>query len=297
MKKAIKKIYTLFVEKRLTTVAGAWVYYFLMSVIPLAFLLGSAFSVFGINVLNDLVSTLPEEFRTAGQAIAQTAENVSKSATALFIITAVFSCTTLLNQMSKDGDFLYGVKSKSKRGILRRLWAIVALSALFSLFLFMAFIFAFRNTIFPQGKLGDAINLVLTILAFSLVIFFCYVIIIILYKYISPVNQRLSELFLGGLCSLFVIVLGTIGLSIYLRYFSTYNAVYGSLTAIVVFLLWAYIVMLGLVFGVIVNDLVYQQKVNAINLESKVKENKKLTKSLKTVPKNKRKNETGIVNG
>jgi membrane protein len=199
--------------------------------------------------------------------------------------------------MSKDGDFLYGVKSKSKRGILRRLWAIVALSALFSLFLFMAFIFAFRNTIFPQGKLGDAINLVLTILAFSLVIFFCYVIIIILYKYISPVNQRLSELFLGGLCSLFVIVLGTIGLSIYLRYFSTYNAVYGSLTAIVVFLLWAYIVMLGLVFGVIVNDLVYQQKVNAINLESKVKENKKLTKSLKTVPKNKRNKETGIVNG
>ena len=261
MIKSIKGIFTLFIEKRHTTVAGAWVYYFLMSVIPLTFLIGSAFSVFGINLVNDLVSTLPEEFRSAGYAIAQTAENVSKSATLLFSITAIFSCTTLLNQMSKDGDFLYGVKAKSKRGILRRVWALVALSALFFLFLFMAFIFAFQNRIFGQSNVDNVNKLLLTIFAFTLVVFFCYAIIIVLYKYVSPVNQKIKELFLGGLCSLFVIVLGTIGLSLYLRFFSTYNAVYGSLTAIVVFLLWAYIVMFGLVFGLIVNNLVYRQKI------------------------------------
>ncbi len=261
MKKPIKSILTLFGEKRLTTVAGAWVYYFLMSVIPLAFLLATAFGVFGINVLNDLVATLPEEFRVAGAAIAETAENVSKGATALFIITALFSITTLLNQMSKDGDFIYGVKAKAKRGILRRLWAIVALAALFAVFLFMAFLFAFHNRIFPQGMSGSTAKLILTILAFFFVIFFCYAIIIVLYKYISPVNQRLRELFLGGLFSLGVIVLGTLGLALYLRYFSSYNAVYGSLTATVVFLLWAYIVMLGLVLGVIVNDVVYEKSI------------------------------------
>ncbi len=259
MKNPIKKVVELFNENRLTTVAGAWVYYFLMSVIPLAFLLATAFSVFGISVLNELVSTLPEEFREAGQAISETAEKVSKGATLLFIITAIFSCTTLLNQMSKDGDFIYGVNATAKRGILRRLWAIVALGALFALFLFMAFLFAFHSRIFPQNVADSSLKLILTILAFSFVIFFCYAIIIVLYKYISPVNQRLRELFLGGFCSLSVIVLGTLGLAIYLRYFSSYNAVYGSLTAIVVFLLWAYIVMLGLAVGVIVNKVVYRR--------------------------------------
>ncbi len=259
MKNPLRKVVTLFNEKRLTTVAGAWVYYFLMSVIPLAFLLATAFSVFGINVLNELVMTLPQEFREAGEAIKETAEQFSKGATILFVITAVFSCTTLLNQMSKDGDVIYGVKPKSKRGIFRRLWAIVALGALFALFIFMAFIFAFHNKIIPNNLTGSTARLILTVVAFSFVIFFCYVIIILLYKYITPVNQRIRELFFGGFCSLSIIVLGTIGLAIYLRYFSSYNAVYGSLTAIVVFLLWAYIVMLGLVMGVIVNNLIYQK--------------------------------------
>ncbi len=272
MKKRVKNLATLFYEKRLTTVAGAWVYYFLMSVIPLAFLLATAFGVFGINVLSDLVSRLPEEFRSAGQAIAETAEKVSKGATLFFVITAIFSCTTLLNQMSKDGDFIYGISSKAKRGILRRVWAIVALSALFILFLVMAFLFAFHNRIIPQGYKEGGFRLFLTILAFSFVIFFCYAIIIVLYKYISPVKQRIREFFLGGLCSLFIIVLGTLGLALYLRYFNSYNAVYGSLAGIVVFLLWAYIVMLGLVIGVIINKRIYgepNQEVVAREIQTK----------------------------
>ncbi len=257
MKNPVKSIFTLFGEKRLTTVTGAWVYYFLTSVIPLTFLLVTAFSFFGVSVVNDLVSRLPEEFRTAGQAIAETAEKVSRGATLFFVVTMIFSCTTLLNQMSKDGDFIYGISSNAKRGALRRLWALVALSALFAVFMLMAFLFAFHNRIIPEGLNGGALKLVLTILAFSFVISFCYAIIIVLYKYISPVKQRIRELFLGGLCSLSVIVLGTLGLAVYLRYFNSYNAVYGSLTAIVVFLLWAYIVMLGLVVGVIINERVY----------------------------------------
>ncbi len=294
VKKGILKAFDLVNRKRLTTVAGAWVYYFLMSVIPLAFLLATAFSVFGINVLNDLVSTLPEEFRVAGQAIAETAENVSKGATVLFIFTAIFSCTTLLNQMSKDGDFIYGITANSKRGILRRLWAIVALAALFSVFLFMAFVFAFHSKIFPEGIGGNVQKLILTILAFSFVIFFCYAIIIVLYKYITPVKQSLKELFLGGLCSLGIIVLGTLGLAIYLRYFSSYNAVYGSLTAIVVFLLWAYIVMLGLVAGVIINNCIYARKSKkeqqALELEQKVINESTITEAnTKSVSKRRKK--------
>ncbi len=240
-------------KKRLTTVAGAWVFFFLTSVVPLAFLMVTAFGVFGVSITQDLVSRLPEEFRTAGELIASTAEQASRGTTIIFIGSVVLSCTTLLNQMSKDGDCLYGIKAKHKRGLFRRLWAFVALAVLFLLFLTVAFVFSFGGNIL-KSTLGTVRNkLVLTILTFFIVITFGYFIIIVLNKFISPVKVKFTEIWLGAFVSLFIIVLGTIGYMLYLRLFNAYNAFYGSLAAIVIFLLWAYIAMLGLVLGVILN--------------------------------------------
>lgn len=247
----INSVINLFSEKRVTTVAGAWVYFFLTSLIPLAFLLVTAFSIFGVSITDDLVSRLPEEFRLAGETIARTAENASGGVTVFFIFTVIFSATTLLNQMSKDGDFLYGVQSASKRGIMRRLWAVVALSALFLLFLGLAFLFAFKNSI--GVNFTGRSEIFLTTVAILFVILFGYAIILILNGFISPIKLKFSQMAIGSLLSLFIMVLGTIGFIVYLRFFSNYNAFYGALSGIIVFLFWAYIIMLGLVSGVIVN--------------------------------------------
>ena len=262
VKKGLGSIFHEFTEKRLTTVAGAWVYYFLSSVIPLAFLIITAFGVFGVSITSDIVSRLPNEFRLAGETIVETAEKASKGVTVFFVITVIFSCTTLLNQMSKDGDFIYGEKSKHKRGLFRRLWAIGALALLFFVFLSAALLFAFGNLIFAKLTSGGVVKLFLTILAFTLVIAFSYSIILVLHNFISPIRLRFSEVALGGFISLCIVVLGTIGLTLYLKFFKPYNAFYGSLTAIIVFLLWAYILMLGLVIGVITNMKVYKKRSN-----------------------------------
>ena len=259
-KKGIRGLFETFVNKRLTTVAGAWVYYFLTSVIPLAFLLITAFGVFGVDLKSELVYRLPEEFRSAGETIASTAEKASNGVTFFFIITVIFSCSTLLNQMSKDGDFIYGVKSKKKRGIMRRLWAIFALGVLFSVFLSAAFLFAFGNMLFEGVYLSSNGKLFLSILVFFIVIVLSYVIILMLNRFISPVGQKAFDMALGAFCSLFIIVVGTLGLTIYLRLSGGYNAFYGSLAAIVVFLFWTYILMLGLAIGVMINMRIYVKR-------------------------------------
>ncbi len=252
-----KKLLKDFKTVRLTTVAGAWVYFFLTSLIPLMFLLVSAFSVFGVSLTKDLVSRLPMEFREAGFTIASTAENASKGATLFFVITMIFSCTTLLNQMSKDGDYIYGEKSKHKRGVMRRVWAFVALGLLFLLFLGLAFLLAFSWSLQSKISMFAERNVFLTILAFLLAIIFSYAIIILLNKFISPTKIKAGRLLLGALVSLFVMVFGTIGFTIYLRFFSKYNVFYGSLAGVIIFLLWAYILMIGLVAGVVINMHVY----------------------------------------
>ena len=247
-------------EKRFTTVAGAWVYFFLSSVIPLAFLIVTAFGVFGVTLSTDLVSRLPEEFRDAGEVILSTAEKASKSATALFVITVLFSCTSLLNQMSKDGDYLYGKTSKRKRGLLRRLWALGALAVLFALFLGAAFVFAFGNLLGVNTKQKNFMRVLTVLVVFLVIILFGYIVIILLNKFICPVKITFREMGIGSLVSLSVMVLGTIGFTVYLRLFGGYNAFYGSLAAIVAFLLWAYILMLGLVVGVIVNTYILERR-------------------------------------
>lgn len=277
-KKQIKSIFSILYEKRLTTVAGAWVYYFLTSLIPLVFLLVSAFSVFGVSLTNDLVSRLPLEFRLAGETIARTAENASKGATVFFIVTVIFSSSNLLSQMSKDGDFIYGIRSKHKRGIMRRIFSIIAIGFLFSIFLFLAFVFAFGSTFslsFFSSKNND---IILTFLSFLFVILIGYAIIIMLNTFISPIKIKISNLFLGSFISLFIIVLGTLGFTIYLKFFANYNAFYGSLAGIIIFMIWAYIVMFGLAVGVVINKESLERKKSREknNLQKRAAINKKI---------------------
>ncbi len=281
-----RKLINAFKEVRLTTVAGAWVYYFLTSLIPLMFLLVSAFSVFGVSITKDLASRLPEEFREAGFAIASTAENASNGATVFFVITVIFSCTTLLNQMSKDGDYIYGAKSKTKRGLMRRLWAFFALGLLFLLFLGVAFLFAFSSSLKSQVTLFAEKNVFLTIFAFLFTIIFSYAIIILLNKFISPIKLKTKQLLLGALVSLFIMVFGTIGFTVYLRFFSNYNVFYGSLAGVIIFLLWAYILMIGLVTGVVINMHTYSQLKNKTKSKKVAKKEKYVTnqKSRKVIP-------------
>lgn len=242
-------------EKRLTTIAGAWVYFFLLAIVPLIFLLLTAFGFFGVDISLDLVAKLPNEFSEIGKLLVQTASNVSNGFTIFFAITVLFSCYSLLNQMSKDGYSLYGYKLKQGVSIKRRVLTIVALAVLFAIFLFSALMAFFGNTLLERIRLHQAGKVLTTILFFFLLIGVSYVIIVLLNRYISPIRLPFSVLAIGSLVSLAVIVLGTIGFTVYLRFFNSYNAFYGSLATIIVFLLWCYIFMLGLLLGVIVNTI------------------------------------------
>lgn len=238
-------------EKRVTTVAGAWVYFFLSSLIPLLFLLVTAFGVFGVKIGSDLVSRLPEGLREGGTLLLNTANNAQQGVTVLFVFTVLFSSSALLAQMRKDGNCIYGVYSKSRRGVMNRAWAFMALTVLFAVFLFVALVVAFGEKLFvllPSGR-GKRVLIALSVgVVFTAL---SYGVIILLNKYICPVKISKSTICLASLLSLGIIFLGTLGLGLYLNFFGLNNAFYGSLAGIVVFLLWSYITMTGLVVGTV----------------------------------------------
>ena len=249
IKDSIKSLFLTIKETRITTVSAAWVYYFLLALVPLAFLLFSAFNLLGIDLFSLLSSKLNGEVRAFIGIVFETAKNVSNTVTVFFVFTVIFSASALLSQMSKDGEYIYGVKNRVKKGFMRSISSIIALAVLFMAFLFAGLIFAFGNMLLNYLPSSSRSRSFLVILVFFFIILFCYGIIILINGFISPVRLKFSVLCTGGIASLFVCVLGTIFFVLYLRIFNGYNAFYGSLAGIVVFLLWAYILMLGIAIG------------------------------------------------
>ena len=242
-----------FKDKRITTVASSWVYYFLLSLLPMVFLMVTAFNVFNVNLAEEVVFRLPEAFRPAGEVILSTAENASGGVTAFFIISIIFSGSTLFNQMSKDGEYLYGITGDRRAGIVRRFFSVTALCVLFLIFLLSAFLITFQKLIMQSFGVQDGQSRLFSSIGIGVVIFISYILIVLLNKFISPVKRSFFDLAIGSIVSLFIIVLGTIGFIFYLRIFKNLNAFYGSLVGVIVFLIWAYILMLGLVIGAAFN--------------------------------------------
>lgn len=263
MKKLKNGFIKFFFEKRVTTVAAAWVYYFLTALLPLVFLVITAFGVFRVDLTTKLVGKLPEEFRQAADLILQTAKTASGGITVFFFITVLFSGSALLNQMMKDGEFFYGVKKENRGGLIRRFTSVIALGLIFCGFLAVALITAFGGKLLTFLGISSEDNVFLTILGFLFAILLIYAIIILLNKVISPVKLNFRNLVTGGFVALCIIILGSIAFMIYIRYFNNYNKFYGSLAAIIVFLLWSYIVMLGLATGAAYGMYEYKKETNS----------------------------------
>ena len=249
-------------ELRVTTVAGAWVFYFLTALLPTAFLLITAFAVFGVDLSKELISSLPKEFKNAGETVIKTAGNVSGGVTVFFVISITFSGSAFLHQTCKDGEYIYGVRRRQKNGLLRRVWAMLAFGVLFACFLGLACLFAFERLLLSSLNFL-AERGAITVAAFSIIIISCFFINLMLNKFVSPVKITFSAAGAGSMVSLGIIVLGTIGFTLYLRFFSAFNAFYGSLATVVMFLLWVYVLMLGLVLGVVTSKRVSSLKTAA----------------------------------
>ncbi len=248
----IVSVFSYVAKKRFSTVAGAWVFYFLLALLPMVFLFITALNFFGLDAGDAVVSRLPEELKEIGDALVTAAQGASGSVTVFFVVSVVFSCSTFVTQMIKDGEYLYGKVRQGRRGLFRRLISLGAVAVIFLSFLWSACAFAFGGKITIGGEVRQ-INFPRVFLLFTLVIVTCYVIIIALNGFVCPIKTSAANFLIGSLVSLAVIAAGTVALILYLKFFKFYNVFYGGLAGVLIFLVWSYVVMCGLVAGVCVN--------------------------------------------
>lgn len=234
-------------DSNLILISGSWAFFFLLSAVPLVLLTVMAFDFFGVDV-SFLLSDMPAELGEGLKMIVSVASDASKGATFILILTSLYSSSRLFSYMLKDGDLIYGAERR-QNSLLRKAFAFLALFLVFLVFLVAGVAIILSKKLGFFLSFGAADSLAEKISLNFLVILAAYAIIITLDMFICPLKNKFRAVLLGALVTLAIAVLGSIGFAAYLHYFASYTDLYGNLTAVVVFMLWVYIVMIGLTAG------------------------------------------------
>ena len=241
-----------FSDKRFSTLAGTLVYFLLMSVTPFLFWLAL------IAGEVDLSSITSIEFFAAVAPVIEylqtSAAGAAGSAGIILIVTSLWSSTNFFYHLRRSGEIIY--ESRENRGGLRlRVSSLIAVFATLALVLFAATVpFLSYNVLqFIMPKIvADVIALAfITMTAFFAAYF--------LNVFACPYKLRFEDACEGVMLTVILWILCAVGFSFYLT-FADPQKLYGAIAAIIVFLLWCYLMVNSLVIGIIYNGRKYDSK-------------------------------------
>jgi membrane protein len=164
-----------------------------------------------------------------------------------------------------------------ERSFLQRKWVALQLTFLTAMMIFLAasLLIAGRFAlkllvewnILQEGWLTTLLYVARYVLSFSVLWLFTSII-----YFIAPASSEKWRFFsIGSLVSAIGIILATVGFSLYLEYFNTYNKLYGSIGTLIVLMLWIYLLAFILLLGFEVNAALLEAHVtyrNTLNDEN-----------------------------
>lgn len=241
-----KGAWSVLAAHRFTTIAGTLVFFLIMSLVPFIFWLTLLFD--GIATDPELLAKL-ELFDWAKELLSFFSKNAAHDATGVsifFLVTTLWSSTGFFYHLRRSGEILYHYARK-KHG-----WK-VRLSAL--LFTFLLFVFFAVSGALILGIIYITRPLPVwlsRILIYALVLVIGFFTAWLLNTYVCPYRCKPSDTVLGSLFTAFAWLVASGAFALYMR-FSNQEQLYGALTAIIVFLLWLYWIMICFTAGVVYN--------------------------------------------
>jgi membrane protein len=260
-----KQAYARFGEVQLTDRAASLAYYGFLSLFPALIVAAALLALFGSypETYESIIDTLREAAPgTAVDTIDTALRDVlqGRGAGGLLGIGLAFALITAsgavgaairaleeINGTRREGSFL--------RDNLTRLWLTVALMALF-LVAFASLLLAgpIFGSISEAAGLGDAGRTLVAAARYPVGMAALLGATLLLYSQgPAATRRRLVEHLPGALLAAALWVIASIGFSFYVSKFSTYNATYGALGAVIVLLVWIYIVSIAMLVGALVN--------------------------------------------
>lgn len=237
--------YDLLSAKKYTTVAGTLVFFLIMSIVPMTFWLVILFGELPAETERMLDLPIFGSIREVLDFIRREAQNAASGASVFLIVTSLYSATNLFYQMRKSGEIIYEFPHVRK-GVKTRLGAVALLFLVIALVVVTVLLFGIGSIILSRLFTGlwEAVAeyLLLAVLAFLLVFF--------LNVYVCPYRVPLTLFLPSALLTVAAWAVAIVGFAVYLR-LGNLSKLYGALTAVIVFLLWLYVLTVCFTSGVI----------------------------------------------
>lgn len=232
-------------DKRFSTLAGTLVYFLLMSVTPFLFWL----ALVAGDV--DLSGFTGSSAFTAAAPIIEYLQTSAKGATGgagiILILTSLWSSTNFFYHLRRSGEIIYDNR-QIKNGLSLRFSSLLAV--------FASIIFIVVAAAVPFLGLGALQNImpawVAQIISLTFTVMAAFFVAYFLNVFACPYRLDFEEAAGGVVLTVLLWIVFAAGFSVYMRVADP-QKLYGAVAAVIVFLLWCYLMVNSLVIGIIYN--------------------------------------------
>jgi membrane protein len=176
------------------------------------------------------------------------------------MLTAIYTATRGVFALMKGMNVMYGVKDDRPpllKWIIAGIYTIITVLLLLSTGILLVLADSIREWItktFPKiaALVEFIINVRMTTMLIVMIFFF-----LLIYLVLPNRRSRLLYQLPGAVFSALGWVISSVAFSFYLEHFANYSQIYGSLTTIIIAMIWVYMLMSILFIGALVNVVWY----------------------------------------
>ena len=260
----IKNFITILNKPDVRVLPGTIAFFLFMSIVPLMMLGALIFSKLSftlVNILDIFSEMIPSNVY---KLLTPILTNVgSNSLSGWYVIVGLILASNGTHSLILASNTLYGIENKSY--IYRRIKALIMIIVASTVFFFILFVLGFGNSILKFvlslemfNEIGSKIYSMFLILKWPIAVIVIFILIKVLYT-LAPDKKIPSKYVNKGV--MFTTIGWVISTSIYSFYatnIANYDLIYGSLSSIMVLLIWVYVMSYILVIGIAINTNIYE---------------------------------------
>lgn len=264
----INKLISIIRKPEMKVLPGNIAFFLVLSIFPIISLCGVVANIFSVSL--DSVISFLSDFLPNGVSyvlIPYISGNGIDIHVGISILTGYLVASNGAHSIIVSCNTLYGFKHSNY--IKRRIKSLFVTILLVLLFVFSLIVLAFGNSILKFilsfnifGNIGDNVYYMFLLLKWPFAIVFIFFMIKMIFIVCPDSFIKGSITTRGALFTTLAWIMSTFIYSFYVNHFSNYDIFYGSLSNIIIMIMWIYILAYSLVIGVAINVQSYKDYIN-----------------------------------
>ncbi len=262
----ILKIFKLLMRPEMRILPGQLAFFLVMTIIPLVAMIATltaALSISTETVRLAISQSVPTEIASIINSII-TGDGINFNII-VFYFSAFLLASNGTYSMINTSNEIYKVEPRNM--ISRRVKAIVMTFIMVALFLFLLLVPVFGSTLFDiikeltgSGTVIMIMQKVLQILKYPIILLILFISIKLMYVIAPDQEIPTKTTNKGAIFTTIGWVLATEIFAFYVETFATYDIFYGSISNILILLLWVYLLSYIFVLGMVINASTYKEE-------------------------------------